>query len=167
LEREIIRGEGIGRRAEPLISPIHLVEAATNADNNGCNRHEAIVMTTKQIRTVTKKRRPRSTASLNGVAGITTKPPSKLRGILPTPPEVAALMDEWLKDRPATPAARQRIVDDLKLQYYFGGHMVAGRLTEHGVEVLAVGSNAVARLFRKRMTTAEREALLTWHPDPW
>jgi hypothetical protein len=58
--------------------------------------------------------------------------PSPLRGLLPTPPEVVTFVNQWLKDRPATAEARQRITEDLKMQYYFGGHEIAYRETPKG-----------------------------------
>jgi hypothetical protein len=68
----------------------------------------------------------------------------KPHGLLPVPPEVEAAVaeeDAWLLKEHgilATPDDRQRQLNSLTLQYYFGGLDVAYRLTPQGVEVLAV-----------------------------
>src|SRR5262245_26448647 len=64
---------------------------------------------------------------------------SPLRGILPSTPEIDALVERTLQGRPASAEARQSIEDNYKLQYYFGGHYVSYRQTERGKEVLAAG----------------------------
>ena len=119
-----------------------------------------------------KKSSVRKRAPVNGRAEadiVKDRPPSSLRGFLPTPPEVERLVDQGLQGRPASAAARQRITDDFKMQYYFGGHPVAFRRTDRGIEVLAVGMDAIGRLKGKRMTDAERESIITgwWDPWPW
>lgn len=69
----------------------------------------------------------------------------KPRGLLPVPPEVEELAarEEARIAREhgvrITPEARQRMTDDLTLQYYYEGAYVASRRTARGVEVLAVG----------------------------
>jgi hypothetical protein len=94
-------------------------------------------------------------------------PPSPLRGILPSTPEIEALVEQILEGRPASPTARQRIVDDFKMQYYFGGYPLLYRQTDQGKEVLAVGSEEIRQLRRKKMPQAERETIILGHPDPW
>jgi hypothetical protein len=84
-------------------------------------------------------------------------PPSPLRGILPTTPEIEEMADRVLEGRPASPAARQRIIDDCKLRYHFGGHPLLYRRTDLGKEVVAVGSEEIRRFTRKKMSQAERE----------
>jgi hypothetical protein len=87
-------------------------------------------MTMAQRRTKKTAAKPKKKAASKptGVLG-EPNPPSPLRGLLPTPPEVEKIVEEWLKDRPASPQARQRITEDLKMQYYFGGHNIAYRDT--------------------------------------
>src|SRR4051812_3009948 len=69
----------------------------------------------------------------------------KPRGLLPVPPEVQEFVDRE-EERIArehgvriVPEAKQRMRDDLTLQYYYEGSYVASRRTAQGVEVLAVG----------------------------
>jgi hypothetical protein len=96
-----------------------------------------------------------------------SRSPSPLRGILPTTSEIEALVNETLADRPASPAARQRMVDDLKMQFHFGGYWIAYRHTDQGMEVLAVGMDEIGRLERKRMPRAEKERIVLRYCDPW
>src|SRR5712664_2471512 len=77
------------------------------------------------------------------------RPPSPIRGLLPTTPEIEQVLDEMLKDRPATEAARRYQANFLKCQYYFGGQWIAYRDTDLGREVLAVGGEEIRRLNRK------------------
>ncbi len=93
-------------------------------------------------------------------------PPSPLRGLLPTPPEVVEIVDEWLKDRPASPAARLRITEGLKMQYYFGGHNYAYRDTPNGREVLAAGEEEIRKLF-KRLPETKHLGIIIGYADPW
>jgi hypothetical protein len=71
-----------------------------------------------------------------------------------------------LKGRPATKEARQRIIDAFNLQYYFGGQEFAYKETDHGVEVLAVGSEEIRALFR-RLPPEERQTVILGFADPW
>jgi hypothetical protein len=72
--------------------------------------------------------------------------------LLPVPPEVEAAVAEadssLLKVHGIVPTAedRQRQVNSLTLQYYYGGRDVAYRLTPEGVEVLAVGLLEIRKL---------------------
>ena len=78
----------------------------------------------------------------------------KPRGLIPVPPEVA----KWVADfearfvrehgAPIAPEARQRILDDWTLNYYYDDAYIAYRRTPQGVEVLAVGADEV-RKFEK------------------
>jgi hypothetical protein len=76
-------------------------------------------------------------------------------GLLPTPPEVEAVVAQeearLLKEHGMVPSpeARQRMVDSLKLQYYYDGIDIAYRLQPHGVEVLAVGLEEVGAFIRQ------------------
>jgi hypothetical protein len=76
----------------------------------------------------------------------------KPRGLLPVPPEVEAAVAEddssLLKKHGIVPTSedRQRQVNSLTLQYYYGGHDVAYRLTPQGVELLAAGLSEIRQL---------------------
>ncbi len=73
-------------------------------------------------RTTTKKtKRPRRPALIP----VKLRAPSPIRGLLRTPPEVAALVEREVKARPMTPEARLRVTNGFNLQYYFGGHTFA------------------------------------------
>jgi hypothetical protein len=76
----------------------------------------------------------------------------KPRGLLPVPSEVEAAIAEddaslW-EQRKIVPTAeeRRRQIDSLTLQYYYGGHDVAYRLTSEGVELLAAGLSDIRQL---------------------
>ena len=45
-----------------------------------------------------------------------------------------------------TAEERRRQIDSLTLQYYYGGHDVAYRLTSQGVELLAAGLSEIRQL---------------------
>ena len=76
----------------------------------------------------------------------------KPRGLLPVPPEVEAAIAEddaslWEKYKIVpTAEERRRQIDSLTLQYYYGGHDVAYRLTSQGVELLAAGLSEIRQL---------------------
>jgi len=69
----------------------------------------------------------------------------KPRGLLPVPPEVAesVAQEEARIAREhgiqIAPEARQKMLDDWTLNYYYDGAYIAYRRTPQGVEVLAVG----------------------------
>ncbi len=69
----------------------------------------------------------------------------KPRGLLPVPPEVADFVArdeaEFIRKHGTycTPEARQRILDNLVLNWYYDNAYIAYRRTPQGVEVLAVG----------------------------
>ena len=73
----------------------------------------------------------------------------KPRGLIPVPPQVAEWMAELearvLREHgaPLDPGARQRILGDWTLNYYYDGTYIAQRRTPQGVEVLAVGREEV------------------------
>jgi hypothetical protein len=78
----------------------------------------------------------------------------KPRGLLPVPPEIAEAVSHeearCLREHGTAiaPEARQRMLDDLTLQYYYEGAYVASRRTPQGIEVLAVGRDE-ANQYRK------------------
>jgi hypothetical protein len=92
-------------------------------------------------------------------------PPSPLRGLLPTPREVKRIAARWMAERPMSESAQKRVIDGLKLQYYFGGWDIAYRQTDQGPEVLAVGKE-IGDLFR-RLPSDQRRGVIVGHPEPW
>jgi hypothetical protein len=92
-------------------------------------------------------------------------PPSPLRGLLPTPREVRRIAARWIAERPMSESAQKRVIDGLKLQYYFGGWHIAYRQTDQGPEVLAVDSE-IGELLR-RLPPAERQGIIVGYPEPW
>jgi hypothetical protein len=69
----------------------------------------------------------------------------KPRGLLPVPPQVAEQVADFearfVREHSVSidPEARQRMLDDWTLRYFYDGAYVASRRTIQGVEVLAVG----------------------------
>ncbi len=92
--------------------------------------------------------------------------PSLLRGILPTPREVAKIVEREVRERPMTDKTRQWATDLLKFQYYFGGWDVIYRDTDQGREVLAVGLEEIGEL-RRRLSPTEWESVHHAHPEIW
>ena len=90
---------------------------------------------------------------------------------LPTPAEVEEVVEREIEDmaargRPVVGEARERLVEDFKLQYYLGGQPLAYRQTDRGKEVLAVGFREMGRLF-KALTAEERETVVSGFAEPW
>jgi hypothetical protein len=79
----------------------------------------------------------------------------KPRGLIPVPPEVA----QWMADLearvfrelggPLDPEAKQRILADWTLNYYYDGTYIAHRRTSQGVEVVAVGPEEVRKYMKE------------------
>ncbi len=113
-------------------------------------------------RTVPKKREPERKGKVRKVTieVIDPPPPSELRGLLPTPPEVEEIVERWCQERPASPEARRRITEGLKMQYYFGGHALVYRDTPKGREVLAVGDEEIRRFYRETPYPEHKGAVL-------
>ena len=61
--------------------------------------------------------------------------------------------------------ARERILEDWKIQYYLGGHPFAYRETDQGKEILAVGFKKMGQLFRA-MSAEERETVVSGFAEP-
>jgi hypothetical protein len=78
----------------------------------------------------------------------------KPRGLLQVPPEVEAAVAKYdstlMNEHGLVPTSvdRQRQVNSLTLQYYYGGHDVAYRVTAQRVEVLAAGLAEIRQLLQ-------------------
>jgi hypothetical protein len=87
----------------------------------------------------------------------------KPRGLLPVPPEVAQdVADEEariLKEKgiQIAPEARQWMLDDWTLRYYYESAYVAYRRTPQGVEVLAVGWDESSKYIRDHSPETRRD----------
>ncbi len=68
--------------------------------------------------------------------------------------------------RPLVGVARERVFEDLKLRYYFGGQPITYRQTDQGKEILAVGYKDMGRICRN-LTPEENEAVASGYADPW
>ncbi len=88
-------------------------------------------------------------------------PPERVRQIV-AQEEVRLLRERQIVP---TPEARQRLVNDLTLQYYFegSGHEVLYRNTPTGPEVLAVGVDEIMAV-RQGMPLEQQVKLHTWLP---
>ncbi len=93
-------------------------------------------------------------------------PPSPIRGLLPVPPEVAKIVAREVKRLPMVDEAKQRLTNNLTLQYHFGGHVVACRNTAQGIEVLAAGVDEIGRLFNK-LPYEQHRGIFIDHPELW
>jgi hypothetical protein len=119
-----------------------------------------------------RQRRPqlKPAATNKGFASI-SKPRLGLVRLLPTPIEVEKALDAEVGQmaacgRPVVGEARERLLEDFKLQYHFGGKRFAYRETDQGKEILAVGDKDMKRLFRK-LTAEEDEVVTSGFADPW
>jgi len=122
------------------------------------------------VKRTSKKPLAKKRAKTNGRAPTNTvdsASPSPLRGILPTPPEVEALVARELEGYPVTDREKQRITDCFKMQFYFGGYWIAYRHTDQGMEVVAVGMDEIGRLRRKRKFADEADRIILRYCDPW
>jgi hypothetical protein len=110
---------------------------------------------------------------------VTVKPPSATHDeallgpvrLLPTPLEVEKAVEREIEDmaaqgRPVVGEARERLLEDFKLRYYFGGQPFAYRETDLGKEILAVGFKRMRRLFGE-MAPEEDEAIISGFAEPW
>jgi transglutaminase-like putative cysteine protease len=96
----------------------------------------------------------------------TGPPPDPPRGLLPTPPVVAALMAREARKHPMTPEARQRLTNHFNLQYFYGGQEIAYRNTPDGVEVLAVGLDEVGAL-AQGSSQDQLDHIVFTQPESW
>jgi hypothetical protein len=81
------------------------------------------------------------------------------RGLLPTPPDVEALVERWKAMDPLTPEQRKTLRDRLTLRRHFSDVEVAFRRTPQGIEVVAAGLDEIAE-FRRTGTREPREAVV-------
>lgn len=101
-------------------------------------------------------------------AAPTPRPQDLPHGLLTPPPLVAAIVArEEAKFPPEifTPPAKERLMVDLTLQYYFEepGYAVAYRSTPQGPEVLAVDWEEIAVL-RRGLPEGAQSTIHFWHP---
>jgi hypothetical protein len=87
----------------------------------------------------------------------------KPRGLLPVPPQVAEQVARFearfIQEHgvPIAPEARQWMLDDWTLRYYYDDAYIAYRRTPQGVEVLAVGWEEASKYLDPRSSET--------HPD--
>jgi hypothetical protein len=132
-------------------------------------------MATSSRKTKAGKKKRASQTTVNGPAKpadrastATEKPPvpSPLRGILPTPREVAKFVARVERQRPMSDKARYEGTERIKMQYYFGGWDVAYRDTGQGWEVLAVGLREIRNL-RNTLSPAQWQDVHIGNYEPW
>ena len=87
---------------------------------------------------------------------------------VPVPQDVQVIVDQWLGelDFEVTPEARERITQDVTLQYYGGGRPVACMRTPRGVILFAIGGDEVYQ-YLETFSPQERWSARIEHPDPW
>src|SRR5262249_26299113 len=95
------------------------------------------------------------------------RPPAAFRGLMPTPPEVQALMDKLYRNVKITDSFRRHQTDLFNVQFHFGGYPIADRDTPQGREVLAVGWDELNELEKKRRSGKERRRFVIGFADPW
>jgi hypothetical protein len=84
---------------------------------------------------------------------------STLRGLLPVPREVEAVVAREEASHPMTPEFRQTFVNRLTLQFYFEDVDVAFRRTPQGIEVLAAGADEIGA-FVKNTPAEQRQGVI-------
>jgi hypothetical protein len=90
---------------------------------------------------------------------------------LPNPREVEEAVEQEVANmaaqgRPLVGKARERLHEELKLSYYFGGQPLAYRETSQGKEILAVGYKDIQRLCAG-LSPEDDEAVISDFADPW
>jgi hypothetical protein len=68
--------------------------------------------------------------------------------------------------RPVVGAFKERLLEEYKLQFYFGGQPIAYRETDAGKTVLAVGYGHIGDL-RRQLNGEENEAVTTGFAETW
>jgi hypothetical protein len=92
--------------------------------------------------------------------------PAVVRNLLPVPSEVAENVEKEAARAQIehgitlAPEAKQRMLNQGTLDWYYRDHWVSFRESAQGVEVLAVGLDAIGELAR-RLTEQERAGLQT------
>jgi hypothetical protein len=90
----------------------------------------------------------------------------KPRGLLPVPPRLAKLVArdeaECIRKHGSgySPEARQRILDENVLYWYYDGSYLAYRRTPQGVEVLAVGWEEVQQYLAEHPDATEQDVVV-------
>ena len=90
----------------------------------------------------------------------------KPRGLLPVPPQVAEQVAQFearfIQEHgaPIAPEARQRMLDDWTLNYYYDDTYIAHRRTPQGVEVLAVGHEEVRKYMKEHPLETRQDVLI-------
>ncbi len=95
--------------------------------------------------------------------------------LVPTPEitEIVRAQEErfyQLHRKHITAGARQRMLDDLTKQYYFGGHIVVVMETPRGEVVLAFGEEECSLLYRvlyQRLPDSLRRKVASEFIEPW
>jgi hypothetical protein len=86
------------------------------------------------------------------------RPPAEdPRGLLPVPPLVEALVAREARRYGYTAEARQRLTDNLTLQYFFEGRDMLFRRTPQGIEVLAAGMDEIHKALGQLTPDEQRE----------
>jgi hypothetical protein len=123
---------------------------------------------------VTKKRSSRARSDQPAIGPTVAVKHGSVLGslhLLPIPSEVELVVEQdaarmAAQGRPVVGKARERLLEDSKLSYYFGGQPLAYRETSQGKEILAVGFKDIRRLL-KRLSPEEAQAIVSASADPW
>jgi hypothetical protein len=125
------------------VSSNEIVEIETNQDNDGSKEERSLAGAIPMSSELIDLTLPAHDPSF-----------PKPRGLLPVPKEIeeaVAREDERVLREHGivvAPEARQRMLNDLTLQYYYESAYVASRHTPRGVEVLAVGWDEASKFTR-------------------
>jgi hypothetical protein len=95
---------------------------------------------------------------IDDLRGHVRRPPAEdPRGLLPVPPLVEALVAREARRHAFTAEERQRLADNLTLQYFFEDRDVLFRRTPQGIEVLAAGMEEIDRALGELNPDERRE----------
>jgi hypothetical protein len=90
---------------------------------------------------------------------------------LPLPADLVPIIDEWCRERWFWQRARYRryLEEELKLQWYFGGHYVSYLITPHGYAVLTLDdmSEGATHRLRNQLPAEERDQLRSDLVQKW
>jgi hypothetical protein len=90
----------------------------------------------------------------------------KPRGLLPVPPEVdeevADIDARFIREYgvPIAPEARQRMLDNRTLNYYYDDAYIAYRRTPQGIEVLAAGWEEASKYLKDHPPETRRDVVI-------